>query len=105
VQWQAILSNNGKVLGSIGNNSSVAGANILSLLSAFNKDGSINASGITGDTVNSMRGTNLGFTQSVNGNTTLGFLANFLQNSGDANILSTPNLMTLDNEEARIIVG
>ena len=107
VQWQAILSNNGKVLGSIGNNSSVAGANILSLLNAFNKDGSINTStgGITGDTVTSMRGTNLGFTQSVNGNTTLGFLANFLQNSGDANILSTPNLMTLDNEEARIIVG
>ncbi|MBK0111473.1 MULTISPECIES: type II secretion system secretin GspD [unclassified Delftia] len=107
VQWQAILSNNGKVLGSIGNNSSVAGANILSLLNAFNKDGSINTStgGITGDTVSSMRGTNLGFTQSVNGNTTLGFLANFLQNSGDANILSTPNLMTLDNEEARIIVG
>ncbi len=105
VQWQAILSNNGKVLGSIGNNSSVAGANILSLLNAFNPDGSINTGAITGDTVNSMRGTNLGFTQSVNGNTTLGFLANFLQNSGDANILSTPNLMTLDNEEARIIVG
>ena len=32
-------------------------------------------------------------------------LANFLQNSGDANVLSTPNLMTLDNEEARIIIG
>jgi general secretion pathway protein D len=107
VQWQAILSNNGKVLGSIGNNSNVAGANILSLLGAFNPDGSINTStgGITGDTITSMRGTNLGFTQKVNGNTTLGFLANFLQNSGDANVLSTPNLMTLDNEEARIIVG
>jgi type II secretory pathway component GspD/PulD (secretin) len=106
VQWQAILSNNGKVLGSIGNNSNVAGANILSLLGAFNPDGSINTStgGITGDTITSMRGTNLGFTQKVNGNTTLGFLANFLQNSGDANVLSTPNLMTLDNEEARIIV-
>ncbi|MBU4424257.1 MAG: type II secretion system protein GspD, partial [Gammaproteobacteria bacterium] len=32
-------------------------------------------------------------------------LANFLQNSGDANVLSTPNLMTLDNEEARIVIG
>ena len=35
----------------------------------------------------------------------LGFLARFLQNNGDANILSTPNLLTLDNEEARIIIG
>ncbi|WP_432719999.1 type II secretion system secretin GspD [Jeongeupia wiesaeckerbachi] len=36
---------------------------------------------------------------------TLGVLASALQNSGDANILSTPNLITLDNEEARIMVG
>ncbi|BCL74919.1 type II secretion system protein GspD [Jeongeupia sp. HS-3] len=36
---------------------------------------------------------------------TLGILASALQNSGDANILSTPNLITLDNEEARIMVG
>jgi general secretion pathway protein D len=35
----------------------------------------------------------------------LGFLANFLQTNGDGNILSTPNLLTLDNEEAKIIIG
>jgi general secretion pathway protein D len=28
-----------------------------------------------------------------------------MQGDGDANILSTPNLMTLDNEEASIMVG
>jgi len=104
IQWQAMLSNNGRVIGTLGTNSNVAGANILNLLGLV-KDGGLDGSAITGDTLTSLRGTNLGFTQRVNGKDTLGFLANFLQNSGDANILSTPNLMTLDNEEARIIVG
>jgi general secretion pathway protein D len=35
----------------------------------------------------------------------LGFLARALETQVNANILSTPALMTLDNEEARIIVG
>jgi general secretion pathway protein D len=34
----------------------------------------------------------------------LGFLARFLE-TGDGNILSTPNLLTLDNEEAKIVIG
>jgi len=37
--------------------------------------------------------------------TNLGFLARALEQQVNANILSTPALMTLDNEEARIIVG
>ena len=35
----------------------------------------------------------------------LGFLARALETQGNANILSTPNLLTLDNEEAKIVVG
>ncbi|HKB58695.1 MAG TPA: type II secretion system secretin GspD [Gallionellaceae bacterium] len=35
----------------------------------------------------------------------LGALANALQQDADGNILSTPNLLTLDNEEAKIVVG
>ena len=35
----------------------------------------------------------------------LGFLARFLETTGDGNVLSTPNLLTLDNEEAKIVVG
>jgi len=35
----------------------------------------------------------------------LGVLARAMQNSGDANILSTPNLLTLDNQSASILVG
>jgi general secretion pathway protein D len=41
----------------------------------------------------------------VNGRNVLGSLANFLETNGDANILSTPTLLTLDNEEAKIVVG
>ena len=37
--------------------------------------------------------------------TNLQFLARALEQTTKANILSTPNLLTLDNEEARIIVG
>jgi general secretion pathway protein D len=35
----------------------------------------------------------------------LGFLARFLETTGDGNVLSTPNLLTLDNEEAKIVIG
>jgi general secretion pathway protein D len=37
--------------------------------------------------------------------TNLQFLARALEQNNKANILSTPNLLTLDNEEARIMVG
>jgi general secretion pathway protein D len=35
----------------------------------------------------------------------LGFLGRALETQANANILATPNLLTLDNEEARIIIG
>ncbi|AXK40577.1 type II secretion system secretin GspD [Crenobacter cavernae] len=37
--------------------------------------------------------------------TNLGFLARALERTAEGNVLSTPNLMTLDNEEARIVIG
>lgn len=37
--------------------------------------------------------------------TNLGLLARFLESEAQANILSTPNIMTLDNEEAKIVIG
>lgn len=39
------------------------------------------------------------------GSSRLGILANLLQSTGIGNVLSTPTLLTLDNEEAKIIVG
>ncbi len=106
VQWNALLRNNGRVAGIIGNSSAVTGTNIFSLFDAFNtitNGGSTDNN--TAAAVSGLTGFNLGLSQRVNGKDSLGMLANFLQGQGDANILSTPNLMTLDNEEARITVG
>ena len=112
VQWSSVIRNNGRVLGVLGNGSQITGIpNIFSISGAV---GSL-VSGTTSSntdtaTANSaaiagMKGMNLGFTQSVGGNTSLGALVNLMQGDGDTNILSTPNLMTLDNEEASIMVG
>ncbi len=45
------------------------------------------------------------FRQTSDGQLGLGALARALETNSKANILSMPNLITLDNEEARIIVG
>jgi general secretion pathway protein D len=39
------------------------------------------------------------------GTASLGVIASALQSSGNGNVLSTPNLLMLDNEEAKITVG
>jgi general secretion pathway protein D len=45
------------------------------------------------------------FKQSAGGALTLGAIAHAMSSDNNTNILSTPNLITLDNEEAKIIVG
>ena len=50
-------------------------------------------------------GLNVGLIQAVNGVYTLGALARFLESEAGANVLSTPNLVALDNEEAKIVIG
>ncbi|WP_236748854.1 type II secretion system secretin GspD [Acidovorax carolinensis] len=99
IQWQSVLGSKGDgVVGAIGTNSAVSGGNILGLAAGIATG---NASAITA----LGGGLNIALAPRVNGQYYLGALANFLQNSGDANVLSTPNLMTLDNEEARIVIG
>jgi len=103
IQWQGVMGKQGDgTLGVIGTNSGASGANILGLTTAL-ASGSATS---LGTAVNSLGGgLNLALAPRVNGQYYLGALANFLQNSGDANVLSTPNLMTLDNEEAKIVIG
>src|SRR6218665_1584955 len=103
IQWQSLLGQKGaSLVGAIGTNSGQSGGNITSLTAAL-------ASGSTtsiATAANSLgQGMNLLLAPRINGQYYLGALANFLQNSGDANVLSTPNLMTLDNEEAKIVIG
>ncbi|MBU3583237.1 type II secretion system secretin GspD [Polynucleobacter sp. 15G-AUS-farblos] len=50
-------------------------------------------------------GLNLGLISRFNGVYAMSALVRALQTASGTNILSTPNLITLDNEEARIIVG
>ena len=50
-------------------------------------------------------GLNIGLIHSFGGQYALAAIAQFLQTQNNTNIMSTPNLITLDNEEAKIVVG
>ena len=50
-------------------------------------------------------GLNLGWVPKINGIYTLAALANFLETNVGGNVLATPNLVALDNEEAKIVIG
>ncbi|WOO31972.1 type II secretion system secretin GspD [Diaphorobacter limosus] len=101
IQWQTAFGNYGNgAVGVIGTNSNVAGGNIIDLAVAAATG---NYASLTSNALGN--GMNLAIAPRINGKYYLGALANFLENTGDANVLSTPNLMTLDNEEAQIIIG
>jgi general secretion pathway protein D len=96
IQWQNVLGTaTSSVVGFLGSNFSatVAGQNIISLA--------------TGAGTGTLPGTgfNVAAARNINGTYVLGFLARFFESSGDGNVLSTPNLLTLDNEEAKIVIG
>lgn len=53
-----------------------------------------------------LTGLNIGFLHKMSDGTyNLGALASFLETASGANVLSKPNLVALDNEEAKIVVG
>nr|WP_295772064.1 type II secretion system secretin GspD [Rhodoferax sp.] len=95
IQWQGPLGNAGDAtVGILGTNFKIGGTNIVSLATNALSGGATLATG-----------GNLAVANKVNGVYVLGFLARYLQTNGDGNILSTPNLLTLDNEEAKIIIA
>ncbi|MDR2333559.1 MAG: type II secretion system secretin GspD [Burkholderiaceae bacterium] len=105
IQWQGIMGKYGSTLGVIGTNSGQTGTNIIDLALAA---AGLGSSGSTTSALSSVKpsaGMNIAIAPRINGKYYLGALANFLENTGDANVLSTPNLLTLDNEEAQIIIG
>ena len=96
IQWLAGGSAQGKsvnVLG--GTNFGTGGQNIIGVIEGIAKAGTSGSLGLA-------PGLNLGI---FSGKAGLGVLARALENDANANILSTPNLLTLDNEEARIVIG
>ncbi len=94
VQWMSGTGNSGSAVGLLGTNFNVGGTNVFNL-----------AAGIAANTPTLSPGFNLALGQRRNGVLALGALARFLQTDGDTNVLSTPNLLTLDNEEAKIVIG
>ncbi|MDP3352044.1 MAG: type II secretion system secretin GspD [Hydrogenophaga sp.] len=91
IQWQGALGNSGdRLIGLLGSNFGTGGRNIVNLAQGNTPPAS---------------GLNFGVARQTNGVYVLGFLARFLQETGEGNILSTPNLLTLDNEEAKIVIG
>ena len=95
IQWQNILGSKGDTnIGVLGTNFSIGGTNIVSLQRGLATGSAAPASGI-----------NLGLVRRIGGVYALAALARFIETNGDGNILSTPNLLTLDNEEAKIVIG
>ena len=99
IQWQILDIQNGSTRG-------IGGTNFTNL------DGGGSILGASQNIANAGGGINLGIVQ---GTTTipgidgpvlnLPLLARALETQTDTNILATPNLLTMDNEEARIIIG
>ncbi len=99
IQWQGPLGNAGNALiGLLGTNFGAGGNNILNLATQ-------GLAGVTPNGVTPGPGLNAGILQRNNGVYALGFLARVLEQTGSGNILSTPNLLTMDNEEAKIVIG
>jgi general secretion pathway protein D len=100
IQWQNVIgSATSSVIGFMGSNFNTLGAatNIISL-AAQTGIGSGNLSPPN-------TGFNVGAVRNVGGRYILSAIANFFESTGDGNVLSTPNLLTLDNEEAKIVIG
>lgn len=95
IQWQNILGNsNNNVFGVAGTNFGVGGQNIIGLQAGAGSGTALPSTGI-----------NLGIIRNIDGRYVLAALARFLESNAEGNVLSTPNLLTLDNEEARIVIG
>jgi len=95
-QWQGLLGKSGDKFGV------VTGTNF----SGSGRPGiiDINTSAAQGQ-INLGQGLNVGLLSVINGVTSLAAIARMLQTQSETNIISTPNLITLDNEEAKIVVG
>jgi general secretion pathway protein D len=92
VEWQGLIGKDGdaNVIGLGSNFGSILGASTGNVADAAEVLG---------------KGLNVGVLTRRNGKYSLGALANFLQTKADGNVLASPNLIVLDNEEAKIVSG
>ena len=93
-QWQGLIGNRGDTnLVGVGTNFGATG-NIVQL----SQDAAAGRVALG-------QGLNLGLIRNFGGTYALSAIARTLQSQANTNIISTPNLITLDNEEAKIVVG
>jgi general secretion pathway protein D len=101
VQWRSTDINDTDQKGAIGGTNfggtAGGGINVLSSPDALTSLG-----GLSGLNIGYMNGTTTILGKEI---LNLGALVTALASNGDSNILSTPSLVTLDNEEAKIVVG
>ncbi|MGA2552375.1 MAG: type II secretion system secretin GspD [Burkholderiaceae bacterium] len=102
IQWQGVVSNKANNTGIYaGTNFNTAGQNILDI--------SAGAAAAKGGNASSLvlpdQGLNVGILHKFGSILGLGGLVQALDTLSGVNVLSTPNLITLDNEEAKIVIG
>ena len=101
IQWQGLSGQKGdKNIVGAGTNFGT-GANILTLSSAVAQG----REGIGSVDLTSLGGLNIGVLRDFGGFYGVAAIARLLQTQTNTNIMSTPNLITVDNEEAKIVVG
>jgi len=95
-QWQGLLGQKGdSALVGLGTNfTGAGGTNIIGL-----------QTGAAAGQIALGEGLNIGLIRNYGGTYALAAIARALQSQTNTNIISTPNLITLDNEEAKIVVG
>ncbi|MDF3880924.1 type II secretion system secretin GspD, partial [Cupriavidus basilensis] len=105
IQWQGLINSRGSNTNVFaGTNFGTGGQNIINLTgaaAAINAGGAAAIPAVSG-LVPDLAGLNLGLVNKAMG---LGALLHALGADGSVNLLSTPNLITLENEEAKILIG
>jgi len=104
IQWQGLINSGGNTVGFAGTNFGTGGQNIINLTAAaalFNQNKTAGLAAIN-SLVPDVGGLNLGVINKAIG---LGALLHALGQNTSVNLLSTPNLITLENEEAKILIG
>jgi general secretion pathway protein D len=104
IQWQGLINSGGNAIGFAGTNFGSGGKNIINLTGAIAAINNDSTAGIAAATqlVPDIGGLNLGVVNKAIG---LGALLRALGSNDSVNLLSTPNLITLENEEAKILIG
>jgi general secretion pathway protein D len=104
-QWQGLLGQRGDNTGVVAGTNFGTTGNLLNIDQAQIGGGSGSGGSTNPSTLTLNEGLNVGIIRRFAGRYGLAAIANVLQSLSNTNIVSTPNLITLDNEEAKIIIG